>query len=267
MSQSEFARSRHTHCSSDFSDLSSPVRPNEQRRSRRVRRLRKRVGRFSGSSHRRTVSARSVDGASRARAFPAAGISNSPSWKDNQMKSVFCTTFVSSVALIGSAVFAQFSADAKISGNAFRHGQAQTYQRHARDYSQMLYYEARCEEPVNPQSAKQQVAAVRRNVDAANKALDKIKETNASKPEVAKRIDRIKERHAKVIVKCDELDQHLAKADKDTTVVCDCCVELIEELDAAAAETEKLRDDLNLKPLPSAAKASSKSGKSAADKK
>jgi hypothetical protein len=171
------------------------------------------------------------------------------------------------LAAAGQPARAQFSADAKISGNAFRHYQARTYQQHARDYSQMLYYQARCAEPMNPQVAKQQAAAIRTNVAAANKELDKIKQAHAGKPDVAKTIDKIKERHAKVIVKCDELEQHLAMADKDTTVICDCCVDAIEELDAAAAETEKLMKDLKLEPLPKPTKTSADPKKKAPAKK
>ncbi len=165
-------------------------------------------------------------------------------------------------AFVALPVFAQFRADHKITGEAFRGHQARTYQRHARDYSQMLYYAGRCEQPLNTQVAKEQAAGVRKNVVAANKALDEVKAAHAAKPEVAKAIDKIKERHAKVIVKCDELDAHLAKADKDTTVICECCMDALDELDAASAETDKLLKDLKLDEPPKPAR-SGKPGKDA----
>lgn len=169
------------------------------------------------------------------------------------MKTFSCAPLAALLVLIASSAFGQ-PADHKITGDAFRGHQARTYQRHARDYSQMLYYEGRYQQPTNPQAAKPHVAAIRSNVNAANKALDKVKEANSAKPEVAKSIDKIKERHAKVIAQCDELDTHLAKADKDTTEMCDCCMEIMDELDAASADTEKLLKDLKAAEMPKPAK-------------
>jgi hypothetical protein len=162
------------------------------------------------------------------------------------------------------ALAQQFRADGKISGDAFRGHQARTYQQHARDYSQMLYYSGRCEQPLEQQAAKQHVAGIRKNVDAAGKALDGIKEANAGKPAVAKAVDKIKERHKKVIAKCDELDAHVAKADKDTTVLCDCCLDATEELDGAVKETDALLKELKVNELP---KPSKSAGKGAPSKK
>lgn len=155
---------------------------------------------------------------------------------------------------ISSSAMAQ-RADHKITGEAYRAGEVGTYQRHARDYGQMLYYGTRCEQPITAQAAKEHVAGVRRSVQAANKALDEIKK---SKPETAKRIDDIKKRHTKVIVKCDEIDKHLAAAGKDADLVCDCCVDILDELEAAEAETAKLKDDLKVKEPPKPAKAAPK---------
>jgi hypothetical protein len=64
--------------------------------------------------------------------------------------------------------------------------------------------------------------------------------------------------HAKVMAKCDELDTHLANAGKDTTAMCDCCMEIMEELDGAAADTEKLLKDLKANEMPMPAKSTVK---------
>lgn len=172
------------------------------------------------------------------------------------------------MALAALPVMAQtFRADGKITGDAFRGREAEIYQRHARDYSQMLYYSGRSEVPVDPQVAKQHVAGIRKNVEAANKALDSLKGSNAGKPAVGKAIDKIKDRHKKVIAKCDELDAHIAKADKDMTAMCDCCAEVTDELDAAAKETEALLKELKLNELPKPTKSTGKSAKDAPPKK
>lgn len=181
------------------------------------------------------------------------------------MKTSRCALLTALLAVITSSAFGQ-PADHKITGDAFRGHQARTYQRHARDYSQMLYYEGRYQQPTNPQAAKPHVAAIRSNVNAANKALDKVKESNAAKPEVGRAIDKIKERHAQVIAKCDELDGHVAKNDKDTTEMCDCCMEIMDELDAAAADTGKLLKDLKADEMPKPAKSTAKSEKAPAKK-
>lgn len=163
------------------------------------------------------------------------------------------------MALAALPVMAQtFRADGKITGDAFRGREAEIYQRHARDYSNMLYYSGRSEMPLAPQVAKQHVAGIRKNVEAANKALDSLKASNAAKPAVAKTIEKIKERHTKVIAKCDELDAHIAKADKDTTSMCDCCADVTDELDAAAKETEALLKELKLNELPKPTKSTKK---------
>ncbi len=185
------------------------------------------------------------------------------------MQSLRFATFASLLSLVAVPAFAQpfLSAGGKITGAAFGGYQARTYQQHARDYSQMLYYEGRGEQAMSPQSSKQHVANIRKNVEASSKALDKIKEAHATKPEVAKAIDKIKDRHAKVTAKCNELDQHVAKADKDTTMLCDCCIEVMQELDAAVAETDKLLNDLKIKDVPKPAKSADKTGKDAPAKK
>lgn len=157
--------------------------------------------------------------------------------------------------LLTTSALAQPPIDGKFTGDAFRTHATRTYQQHARDNAQILYYSARCEQPLPPAVAKQHVETVRKNVESANKTLDALKEAHAAKPAVVKSIDKIKEQHKKVIAKCDELDAHLAKADKDTTVLCDCCVDVTDELDVAIKETGALVKELKVKELPKPAKA------------
>lgn len=156
--------------------------------------------------------------------------------------------------LVTTSASAQAPIDGKITGDAFRTHATRSYQQHARDNAQILYYSARCEQPLPPAVAKQQVETVRKNIESANKTLDALKEAHAAKPAVVKAIDKIKEQHKKVIAKCEELDAHLAKADKDTTVLCDCCVDVTDELDAAIKETGALAKELKVKELPKPAK-------------
>lgn len=156
--------------------------------------------------------------------------------------------------LMTTAALAQPKIDGKFTGDSFRTHATRTYQQHARDYSQILYYSARCEQPLPPPVAQQHVEFVRRNVESANKTLDSLKVAHTSKPAVVKAIDKIREQHKTVLAKCDEVDAHLAKADQDTTVLCDCCIEMTEELNAAIKETELLMKELKVKDLPKPAK-------------
>lgn len=184
------------------------------------------------------------------------------------MKSTRLAVFSVLLAIVAAPVFGQqFRADGKITGDAFRHYQARTYQRHARDYSQMLYYQGRGEQPLNSQTAKPQASQIRRNVEAASKALDAVKESPAAKPDVQKSIEKIKERHARVLAKCDELDTHLTKDGKDTSAMCDCCIDIVEELDGADAELDKLMKDLRAPELPKPTRSAKAPTKPAVPKK
>ncbi|MGQ0634517.1 MAG: hypothetical protein ACT4QC_07900 [Planctomycetaceae bacterium] len=148
----------------------------------------------------------------------------------------------------------QFGADWKISGKAYESFQARTYQSHARDYAHMVYYEGRGEQPLRPQVAREHVASIRKNVAASNQALDKVKQAHADQPSVVKAVDEIKEKHAAVTARCDEMDKHLAGAPAEPDTICDHCHDAISHLDAASSATDKLLKDLDLHKVPRPAK-------------
>lgn len=151
-------------------------------------------------------------------------------------------------------------AGAKIRGDAWGGWQARTHQRHARDYSQSLYYQAKTEQGVTPAEAQEHVAQVKKNVEAANKLLDQMQTANANDEAVKKSVEVIKKHHEHVLSHCDMLTAECKKAGPDGVKVCDCCLDIAKELDSAAAETDHLLKHLKADQLP----AMTKTGKTAA---
>lgn len=163
------------------------------------------------------------------------------------------------LAVDAVAVFGQFrDAGAKIRGDAWSGGQARTYQSHARDYSRFLYYQAQCEEGLTPAQAQQYVGAIKQNISAANKALDKVQSANAKDEAVKKSIEKIKKIHEGVLAHCETIEGECQKPDGSAVTICDCCVDMTKELDEASAETDKLLKHLKADPLPEMRKSGDK---------
>ena len=87
------------------------------------------------------------------------------------VSSLFALCFV----LMSQVAFAQQDAGAKIRGDAWNGGRVQTYQRHAQDRSQMLFYYSQSKEPLPKQEAKELVAGIQKDLTEAEKALAKLK--------------------------------------------------------------------------------------------
>ncbi|MGQ0634820.1 MAG: hypothetical protein ACT4QC_09435 [Planctomycetaceae bacterium] len=176
------------------------------------------------------------------------------------MRALLACGITAVLALVSSAE-AQFSADVKISGDAFRHGRAQTYQRHAQEQSQMLYYYSQPQQPkqsrqpIPKEEAKELVAGIRRNLTASDKALAELKEAHVKEPEVVKLIDSIQKHHAKAHEVCGMAEKECAKEHGDHAVIGDCCGQMWHELDAAKADMEKLGKLLKVEKLPTPPKA------------
>jgi hypothetical protein len=165
---------------------------------------------------------------------------------------------------------AQNDAGAKIRGDAWNGGAARTYQQHARDYGQFLYYQTKSDEGCTPEQAKQYTGAIRQNVQSANKALDKVQAAHAKDETVKKSVESIKKMHDKVLASCDTIDSEAKKdGEAKSVTICDCCVDLTGDLDKAGAETDKLLKHLKIDKLPEMKKSTDKTApaKKADDKK
>lgn len=161
-------------------------------------------------------------------------------------------------ALMTQGAFGQADAGAKIRGDAWNGGQVQTYQRHAQDRAQMLFYYSQSKEPLAKQDAKDLVSGIEKDITAAEKALAKLKADHAKEPEVVKQIALIEKHHAKAKEVCGMAAEQCAKEHGDHVMLCDCCAEMWHELDAAQVETNKLLKMLKIEKLPVPKKAEAK---------
>ena len=166
--------------------------------------------------------------------------------------------------LMSQVVFAQADAGAKIRGDAWNGGQVRTYQRHAQDRSQMLFYYSQSKEPLAKTEAKELVTGIKKDLTAADKALAKLKADHAKEPEVLKQIALIEKHQARAHEVCGMAEEQCAKEHGDHVVICECCADMWTELDAAQVETKKLLKMLKIEELPVPKKATEKK---ATDKK
>jgi hypothetical protein len=151
---------------------------------------------------------------------------------------------------MSQAVFAQNDAGAKIRGDAWNGHQVRTYQQHAQDRSQMLFFYSQSKEAVPKHEAKELVGGIKKDLTAADKPLAKLKADHAKEPEILKQIALIEKHQAKAHEVCGMAEEQCAKEHGDHVVVCDCCAEMWSELDAAKAETQKLLKMLKIDKLP-----------------
>lgn len=181
------------------------------------------------------------------------------------MKTLRYAALAALLPLITSPAFGQ-RADHKITGDAFRHGQAQTYQQHAQDRSQTLYYYYynQPKPQISKQEAKEIVGAIRKDLTISDKALADLKAAHAKEPEVVKQIALIEKHHARAKEVCGMAAEQCEKEHGDHVMVCDCCTDMWHELDAAQVETQKLLKMLKIEKLPIPKKAADKK---AVDKK
>lgn len=149
-------------------------------------------------------------------------------------------------------------AGSKIRDEAIGGHEVQTYQRHAQDRSQILYYYSQSQKPIPKEQAKELVSGVRKDLTASDKALAKIKAEHAKEPEVLKQIALIEKHHAKAHEVCGMAEEQCLKEHGDHVVIGNCCSEMWHELDAAQAETKKLLKMLKIETLEPPKKAAAK---------
>lgn len=153
-------------------------------------------------------------------------------------------------------------AGAKLRGESYSGQQLRTYQNHARDYSRLLFYSGKTASGPQTAEAQQQVQAIQNNVKLADQALDKIQAAHADDAAVKQVVAKIKQRHAQVAKHCEMLDTECRKESLNGEKICDCCLDIEQELDAAAKETAALLKPIDADRLP----AMKRSGDTAAEK-
>lgn len=151
-------------------------------------------------------------------------------------------------------------AGSKIRGEAMAGHELQTYQRHAQERAQIFYHYNQAAQPLPRQEAQEQVAAIRKDLTAAQKALDRIKAEHAKDKDVLAQIALIHKHQAKAAEVCGMAEAECAKHHGDQVLLGDCCSQMWHELDAAQTETQKLLKMLKIEKL-AAPKAPAKTDK------
>jgi hypothetical protein len=149
--------------------------------------------------------------------------------------------------MVASLAVAQGPAGRKATGEVYRQGS--TRQRHAYDYARVLNQSGRESPRVAKTTVQENIQSIRQNSQAATKEFAKLKAAEPDNKTAQALIDSIEKRHAKVLEMCSVLDEECKKGDAAGVKVCECCVTMAKELDAAAKDAEKLREALKIEPL------------------
>ncbi len=170
------------------------------------------------------------------------------------------------LALLGAAILlagaAGFAKDEQYlsAGHKMLGHQAQSYQQHAQDKAQTLYYYSQAQQPVPKTEAKELLEGMRSDLKKSEAALAKLQAEFSKNKDAIELIDSIKKHHAKAIEVCGMAEEACAKDEADNVIVGDCCSEMYHELDAAKAETQKLLKMLKIEKLEPPKKVTAKPG-------
>ena len=140
-------------------------------------------------------------------------------------------------------------ADRKITGQYFLPHSTSAYQRAAREHAKVLNYYGQNYKSVPKEITQQHVAEVKRNVDAAKKELAKLKTEAAKDKKLQKPLAAMEGHLAKCEDLCQMLTDETAKpGGSDSEAICDCCQKIEDELTAAEAENDKIKEQLGVAP-------------------
>ena len=154
--------------------------------------------------------------------------------------------------LITSAGFAQapwLKADHKMNGNRVR-----SNERHARSQAQTLYHTTQTPRPapaapVPKDDVRELIAAIRKDLQASNKALAKLEAEFGKVKEAVALFESIKKHNAKVAADCDLCEKACEKPEIDNEAVAENAADIYYELEDAEADTEKLLKALKIEDL------------------
>ncbi|WP_145027385.1 hypothetical protein [Caulifigura coniformis] len=127
-----------------------------------------------------------------------------------------------------------------------------SYQNSARSHAQALSSQGQAVKKIDPQTAKEHVAEVKKNVAAAKTELTKIDMEAAKKAEIVQHIDAMKKHYEAAEKCCSDADHHI-EANAESGTIASCCADMDKHLAAAEAEHKKLMELLHIElPKPAA---------------
>ncbi|MFO1094055.1 MAG: hypothetical protein U0992_12200 [Planctomycetaceae bacterium] len=129
----------------------------------------------------------------------------------------------------------------------YRPFSAWSYQNSARTHAQALNgYGQSCPQ-VPPETAREHLTAIRKDLAAARKELSKFSADAAKQADVKEHVDAIQKHQDAVAELCDRMEQAIGDKKVDCAELCACCQGIDEELKAADAEHRALLDKIGIK--------------------
>ena len=149
-------------------------------------------------------------------------------------------------------------AGSKARGEIYNFWVTRSGQSHAQDHARSIYYYGQTQQPLTAPQVQQHISGIRQSVASSQKGLTELKKGNPDNKEAQAAIAKIEAVHKKVLAHCDKLTSETAKEKPQSTVVCDCCADIHDDLDAASEEISKLQKALKIESLPAPKKADGK---------
>jgi hypothetical protein len=172
--------------------------------------------------------------------------------RNDAMKTLKMFSLFGLFALMAGVAVAQdyLRADHKMLGHRI-----QSSQQHAQDHAQTLYY---APQPIPKEESKELVAQMKKELAAADKALNTLKTEVSKNKEAVELIESIKKHHAKAHEHCGMAEEACMKEAPEKGEVANCCTDMYHELEAAKVETAKLLKMLKIEKLEPPKKAAPK---------
>ncbi|QDT52749.1 hypothetical protein Pan44_07610 [Caulifigura coniformis] len=136
--------------------------------------------------------------------------------------------------------------------NGYRPSMTYSYQQSARSHAQALSSQGQTVKQLDPQTAREHVAEVKKNVESSKKELAKIDQTAAKNAEIVQHIDAMKKHYEAAEKCCVDAEKHITDDPKEAELA-SCCADMDKHLAAAEAEHKKLMELLHIElPKPAA---------------
>lgn len=139
---------------------------------------------------------------------------------------VGCAVLSSNLAL------AQQDVARRIPLDAYYFYEGQTYDAHAYDWARFLNQFSATRELVPIDAVQEVVKAIRRNVEAAQKAYSKLSDATKKNPQSARKLAQIEKEHTRILDLCTTLDPRKDTSAAESETICAHCQEIERHLTA-----------------------------------
>ena len=144
---------------------------------------------------------------------------------------------------------AMYNPDPRVVGSTYRPYSARVYSRHALNHAQVLRYYGSNHKEISPDTAREHVAEIRRNVDAFGNEVEKMTALYSADPEAMKLIAAIRQHQKEAAAHCGMAEKECAKHLAEGGAVAQCCSDMLKHLKAADEAHEQLLKHLRV-PVP-----------------